>query len=259
MSRGGRSGCTHAPAPSYNHPTYFQMISRANTLDQNVRNKLNEIRQRQLESENNPQAHEPSTAASDMPLKFAALGGVVAGLIIAWLINSFLPTENADLIAQRSSVAIHENDIREANKTIEQLNDRVELLTNSIYSLESELTHTIESIAHNKINEKTSSADQELTESTNAIPPSTPANSQASGETDSAAKSDKTFIPTHVVKDRLNIRSSTSLDDAPIGVLSAGTEVSYIDEANGWYYVDTQQFGKGWCTSEYLSPLSSSP
>ena len=232
------------------------MISRANTLDQNVRNKLNEIRQRQLESENNPQAHEPSTAASDMPLKFAALGGVAAGLIIAWLINSFLPTENADLIAQRSSVTIHENKIREANETIEQLNDRVELLTDSISSLESELTHTIESIAHNNINEKTPSADQELTESTNAIPPSTPANSQTSGETDSASVSETAFIPTHVVKTRLNLRASTSLDDAPIGVLSTGTEVSYIDEENGWYYVDTEQLGKGWCTSEFLSPLS---
>ena len=226
-------------------------------MDQNVRNKLNEIRQRQLESENNPKAHEPSTAASDMPLKFAALGGAAAGLIIAWLINSFLPTENADLIAQRSSVAIHENKIRGVNKTIEQLNDRVELLTKSISGLESELTHTIESIAHNKINEKTSSADQELTESTNAIPPSTPANLQASEETDSASVSETAFIPTHVVKSRLNLRTSTSLDDEPIGVLSAGTEVRYLDEENGWYYVDTEQFGIGWCASEYLSPLSS--
>mgnify|MGYP001819935152 FL=1 len=104
-------------------------------MDQNVRNKLNEIRQQQLESEQNLQANEPSTAASDKPLKIAALGGLAAGLIIAWLMYSFLPTENADLIAQRASVAIYENRVREANETIEQLNDRVELLTEKISTL----------------------------------------------------------------------------------------------------------------------------
>ena len=257
MSRGGRSGCTHEPAPSYNHPTYFQMISRANTLDQNVRNKLNEIRQRQLESENNSQAHEPSTAASDMPLKFAALGGVVAGLIIAWLINSFLPTENADQIAQRSSVAIHENKIREANETIEQLNDRVELLTESISGLEAELTQAMGLVKLNNKIEKPTIADQSKFETVDEKPVYNPADPQASVLADGAATSDKAFKPTHAVRTRLNLRTSTSPDDAPIGVLSAGTEVRYINEENGWYYVDTEQFGKGWCASEFLSPLSS--
>jgi uncharacterized protein YgiM (DUF1202 family) len=171
--------------------------------------------------------------------------------------NSLLSTEDANLIAQDSRVTIHENEIREANKTIERLNDRVELLTKSISSLEAELTQAMELVELSNKIEKTTLANQDLPEPADEKPVFNLANSQASGVTDSAAKSDKTFIPTHVVKDRLNLRSSKSLDDAPIGVLSTGTEVSYIDEANGWYYVDTEQLGKGWCASEYLSPLSS--
>ena len=226
-------------------------------MDQNVRDKLNEIRQKQLESDADFHTNKPPITARDKSLKFAALGGLAAGFIIAWLMNLFLPTENADLIAQKSRVVIYENEIREANKLIEQLNYRVELLTDSFSSLESELTHTIEPIEPNKINEKATSADRELTETTNETPPSTPADSQTSRITDSAATSETAFIPTHVVKTRVNLSTSTSLDDAPIGVLGTGTKVSYIDEADDWYYIDTEQLGKGWCASKFLSPLSS--
>ena len=200
-------------------------------MDQNVRNKLNEIRQKRLESENDLQANEPSTSSSDKPLKIVALGGVATGFIAAWLMNSFLSTENADLIAQKSRVAIYENEIREANKTIEQLNDRVDMLAKSISSLEAEPA--------------------------DGKPASTLATSRTPEVTDSTATRDTALIPTHVVKTRLNLRKSTSLDDAPIGVLSTGTEVRYINEEKGWYYVDTELLGKGWCASEYLSPLSS--
>jgi hypothetical protein len=216
-------------------------------LDQNVRNKLNEIRQKQLESYTNLQAIKPSTTASNKSLIIAVLGGVAAGFITAWLMNSFLSTENVDLIAQKSRVVFYEDEIRGVNKTIEQLNDRVELLSKSVSSLELEL---------NKKVEKTTITDQDLPDPADAKPVSTLAASEASEAADNAAISDKTFIPTHVVKDRLNLRSSTSLDDAPIGVLSAGTGVSYINEVNGWYYIDTEQLGKGWCASEFLSPLA---
>jgi hypothetical protein len=66
----------------------------------------------------------------------------------------------------------------------------------------------------------------------------------------------KGFVPTHTIKDRLNLRPSSSFDSTPIAVLKAGSEVEYIKEADGWYYVDTPLHGKGWCSSEYLSPLS---
>jgi hypothetical protein len=169
--------------------------------------------------------------------------------------NPLLSTEDVNLISQNSP--IHESQIREANEAIKQLNDRVELLTKSISSLGAELTQVMELVeANNKI-EKTTFTDQDTPEPADEKPVTSMADSQASGVTDSAAKSDNTFIPTHVVKTRLNLRTSISLDDAPIGVLSTGTKVSYIDEANGWYYVDTERLGKGWCASQYLSPLSS--
>jgi len=226
-------------------------------LDQNVRNKLNEIRQKHLESNTSLQANKPSTTSKDKSLKIAVLGGIAVGFIIAWLMNSLFSTEDVNLIAQNSRVAIHENQIRRANETIEQLTDRVELLTKSISSLGAQLTQVMELIEPNNKIVKTTFTNQDASKPADGKPVSTMANSQASGVADSAAKSDKTFIPTHVVNARLNLRTSISLDDAPIGVLSTGTEVSYIDEANGWYYVDTEQHGQGWCASEYLSPLSS--
>jgi hypothetical protein len=65
----------------------------------------------------------------------------------------------------------------------------------------------------------------------------------------------KVFVPTHTVRAKLNLRPSASLDTTPIAVLKVGSEVEYIREANGWYYVNTQSHGKGWCSSEYLSSL----
>ena len=66
----------------------------------------------------------------------------------------------------------------------------------------------------------------------------------------------KAFVPTHTVRTKLNLRPSASLDTTPIAVLKVGSEVEYIREADGWYYVNTQFHGKGWCASEYLSSLS---
>jgi len=181
-----------------------------------------------------------------------ALSGVATGLIIAWLIYLSLSTDDADLITQKSRIVIYENEIREANKIIEQLNDRVELLTETISNLEPELVHTNEFMEDNKIAEKMNSTEQEPSEQARETLQPTTSESQ-----DSAAASATAFIPTHVVKTRLNLRTSRSLDNVPIGILNTGTEVRYIDEVNGWYYVDTRQLGKGWCASEYLSPLTS--
>jgi len=221
-------------------------------LDQNIRNKLNEIRQKRLESEKNLQANETSSRSNDKPLIIMVLSGVATGLIIAWLIYLFLSTDDADLIAQKSRIVIYENEIREANKIIEQLNDRVELLTETISNLEPELVHTNEFMEDNKIAEKMNSTEQEPSEQARETLQPTTSESQ-----DSAAASATAFIPTHVVKTRLNLRTSRSLDNVPIGILNTGTEIRYIDEVNGWYYVDTRQLGKGWCASEYLSPLTS--
>ena len=224
-------------------------------MDQNIRNKLNEIRQQQLESNKKLQSSKPGTTASDKSHKIAVLGGIAIGFITAWLMNSFLSKEDVRPFGQDSQLAIHENEIREANKTIEQLNVRVELLTKSISSLGAVLTQVMDSVEPDNKIVTTIVTDHGTPIPADEKPVAVGATSQAAGVTDRVAKEDKTFIPTHVVKTRLNLRTSTSMADAPIGVLNTGTKVSYIDEANGWYYVDTERLGKGWCASEYLSPL----
>jgi len=78
----------------------------------------------------------------------------------------------------------------------------------------------------------------------------------ASRSAQMTSKAVKAFIPTHTVRAKLNLRPSASLDTTPIAVLKVGSEVEYIREADGWYYVNTQLHGKGWCSSEYLSSLS---
>jgi uncharacterized protein YgiM (DUF1202 family) len=65
----------------------------------------------------------------------------------------------------------------------------------------------------------------------------------------------ETFTPTHTVITELNLRSSASLNATPIGVLPSGTKVQKIGENGDWYYVDTGEYGKGWCFSHYLSPV----
>ncbi len=78
----------------------------------------------------------------------------------------------------------------------------------------------------------------------------------ASGIAQTRHEGEGDFTPTHTVKVNLNLRPSASLNTTPIVVLKAGSEVEYIKEADGWYYVNTQFYGKGWCSSEYLSSLS---
>jgi hypothetical protein len=224
-------------------------------LDQNIRNKLNEIRQQQLESNKKLQSSRPDTTASDKSLKIALLGGVAIGFLAAWLMNTLLSTEDVWPLGQDSPMAIHENEIRQANEAIEQLNDRVALLDKSISSLGAVLTQVMELAESDNKMVTTTFTDHAAPKPADEKPLATMANTQAPGVTNRAITDDKAFIPTHVVKTRLNLRTSKSLDEAPIGVLSAGTKVSYIDEENGWYYVDTERFGKGWCASKYLSPM----
>jgi hypothetical protein len=63
------------------------------------------------------------------------------------------------------------------------------------------------------------------------------------------------LTPTHSVLSRLNLRPSASMDGIPVAVLPAGTQVEKISKSGSWYYVDAGIHGKGWCFSDYLSPL----
>jgi hypothetical protein len=78
----------------------------------------------------------------------------------------------------------------------------------------------------------------------------------ASRSADMTPQAVKAFVPTHTVRANLNLRPSPSLNTTPIAVLKAGSEVEYIKEDEGWYYVNTQLHGKGWCSSKYLTSLS---
>jgi uncharacterized protein YgiM (DUF1202 family) len=78
----------------------------------------------------------------------------------------------------------------------------------------------------------------------------------ASTSADMIPEAVKAFVPTHTVRANLNLRPSPSLNTEPITVLKAGSEVEYIKEDDGWYYVNTQLHGKGWCSSKYLTSLS---
>jgi uncharacterized protein YgiM (DUF1202 family) len=68
----------------------------------------------------------------------------------------------------------------------------------------------------------------------------------------------KAFVPTHTARANLNLRPSPSLNTRPIAVLKSGSMVEYLKEDGGWYYVNTQLHGEGWCSSKYLYSLSPS-
>lgn len=225
-----------------------------------VRQRLNEIRQKQLRLQENAQDTRPSTPTNDKSQYIVALGGVAAGLTIAlmvWLANAILTTDDVDVIAPESHVAIHTSEIRETNDHIVQLNEHVESLTQSVSSLEirvkrmMELTNPI-----NDIEMKHTRSSQQ------GIPESAADNSTfdikepyGSSVVDPAMETVKTFAPTHTVNARVNLRPSISLDSTPITTLKVGTEVEYIREDEGWYYVNTKHHGEGWCASDYLAPV----
>lgn len=189
------------------------------------------------------------------------LGGVVAGLTIAVILllsKMIVVKDNTNLIAQKSAETIHTIEIKKTNNNIAQLNERVELLTESISNLDSKLMRTIMRPASNTDIEKKhiSTSKQYIPESDDAKLALDTKEPTASRVVHVTPEAEKAFDPTHIVKDNINLRPSASLDSTPIAVLKAGSEVEYIKEADGWYYVDTPFNGKGWCSSEYLSPLS---
>ena len=229
---------------------------------EHVRQKMEEIRQQQRKGlQENLQATTESSPAGDKSQYIIALGGIAAGLIIAtvvWLGKSIVTTDNINMIAPESAEAIHTSEVKKPSDNIAHLNERVELLTESISNLEAKLmrimvlTDSITDIEK----KNASSSKQYIPESADAESAFDMKEPNTSRVVHMTSEAVKAFVPTHTVKARMNLRSSSSLDTTPIAVLKIGSEVEYIREANGWYYVNTQFHGKGWCSSEYLSPLS---
>jgi hypothetical protein len=209
-----------------------------------VRQKMEELIQKQKRLQEQSQATIESRSAKDKSQYIIALGGVAAGITIAvivWLAMSIVTTDHIDMSEADKAVTIHTGIIKKSSDNIAELNERVESLTKSVSILEARLTKIkalTDSIAIVETNHAASSPQQ--------IPESADAKSAFEG---------KAFIPTHTVKAKVNLRPSASLRTTPITVLNVGTEVEYISKSDGWYYVNTQSHGKGWCSSDHLSPL----
>ena len=231
-------------------------------MDHRIRQRLNEIRQRQLDSQQSAQETDPAPISNNNSHYLFVLLGMAAGFIISiivWMVIPLSKTDDMKIIMPESQVSIDANEISKANEQIARLSGRLELLTQSINTLETRLNRLSDTSGSSLDTEikpartfqkhMAKAADTRTTIGANAL---------AASEHDLSSKAGNTFIPTHNVTTNLNLRPSASLDSSPVATLSSGTKVEYLDESGDWYYVNTEQHGKGWCASGYLSPLKPS-
>jgi len=226
-----------------------------------ARHKIEEVIQKQKLLQEQFHAKTQSSSSKDKSLYIIALGGVAAGITIAvivWLAMSIVMADHNDMSEADKAATIHTGIIMKSSNNIAELNERMESLTESVSTLEARLTHIMaltDSIAIVETN-RTASPPQQIPESSDTNPTLEANESSASRTVQTATETGEAFIPSHTVKARVNLRPSASLHTTPIAVLNVGTEVEYISKSDGWYYVNTLAHGKGWCSSEYLSPLS---
>jgi hypothetical protein len=147
--------------------------------------------------------------------------------------------------------------IEPSSQKIDVLNERVKLLGDNISELELRLTGLLSITDSIKdIDSKQATAAQqyapEAEDSVSAQDSTEPAVADLAPMT---VETVELFTPTHTVTAKLNLRPSASLNSTPIALLPGGTEVEKISAYGDWYYVNTEAYGKGWCSSEYLAPL----
>jgi hypothetical protein len=222
---------------------------RAEKFMERARQKIQEVIQERKRLLEKAQAQTESRSATDKSQYILAIGGVAAGLTIAvivWLATTIMRTDHIAMSATDSAIVIHKGAISKLDENIARLNGRLESLTKSVSNLEARLIHLVrltDSIAKTETQHATSFP-QQLPEST------------ASRSPQITTEAGREFVPTHIAKARVNLRPAASLNTTPVTVLDAGTKVRYIRESDGWYFVNTPSHGKGWCSSEYLAPLS---
>jgi hypothetical protein len=231
-------------------------------MDHVIRQRLNEIRQKQLDAQKNSQEPPPAPFASDKSYYIPVLAGVAAGItiaIMAWIVASLFTADDAQIPVPESRVSMDTSEISKANEQIERLNDRLQLLTQTVISLESRLNRLtgMAGSGHDAGLKPTHSYQNHIAEAA-GTGTTTDENGLAAPGGALPSKTGKSFIPTHNVTTSLNLRPFASLDSTPVTTLSSGTKIEYIHESGTWYYVNTEQHGKGWCASEYLSPLQPS-
>jgi hypothetical protein len=226
-----------------------------------ARQRIEEIKQlqrervqgsRHTETENGP-AHKRS-------LYLFALGGVAVGLMIAaviWLTKPLVMGNDNEPIRVEAGEEISAGDFSEINANIARLSHRMELLSETISDMDANFKRIL-AYADSMVDVKSKDAYalQDL--------PADPADEAAKFDEDNPDSplvdntehaTEQAFVPTHSVTARINLRPSTSVQTTPIAVLDVGTEVEYISETDGWYYVKTRSHGNGWCSSDYLSSL----
>jgi hypothetical protein len=227
---------------------------------EHARERIEEIRQQQKRMHKHSQVFAGSDSANIRSQIILALGGVAAGLtlaVIVWLAYPIVTTGHIRKIIPEAVKASHTDEIKRLSDNIVQLNGRVELLTDTVTKLEARLTRirAIPDSINNTEESYASSSRGNMHESNEAKSAPTTDESNASIISQVSADTSKPFIPTHTVKASLNLRPAATLSSRPITTLKVGTEVQYISQSDGWYYVNTRLHGKGWCSSDYLSPL----
>jgi hypothetical protein len=228
---------------------------------EHVRQRMEEIKQLQRKRmQGSSQTIIESGPAYDRSQYLIALGGVAVGLMIAaviWLTKPMVTEDNINSISPEAAEAINASEIKKTNDNIARLNHRMELLTDTISNMDAKFKRimVIADSMTNIENKHAYSSQQFTPDSTVEVSAFDNEDSNASRVDNIAHETEKAFVPTHTINTRINLRPSTSLNTTPIAVLNVGTEVEYISEIDGWYYVNTQSHGKGWCSSDYLSPL----
>lgn len=118
----------------------------------------------------------------------------------------------------------------------------MELLTDTVTKLEARLTRVrvVPDSINNTEENYASSSRGNMPESNEAKSAPTTDESNASIITQVSADTSKPFIPTHIVEASLNLRPTATISSRPITTLEVGTEVQYISQSDGCYYVNTR-------------------
>jgi Bacterial SH3 domain len=160
------------------------------------------------------------------------------------------------VITTVSVVYLSAFDNNQASQNIDLLNRKLELLDENITGLENKLKGVLAlaDSSKNRENKRVITGNQKISELTNSTAAPDATESGVALLALETPKRAEIFTPTHTVTTNVNLRSSASLDSPPIGVLAKGTKIQKISENDDWYYVNTEEFGKGWCFARYLSP-----
>lgn len=235
---------------------------------QRIERKIKEAREKKQRTQKNPNIKRKSSSKLGNYAPFLSirhdislvLGGAVAGIVITtivWWAKSVGTIDSSNLNTLESDGVIHTGSSTSQHNKIDHINKRIELLADNVTDLEAKLMSVIvltDSINSTE-NKQVAGAQRHTSNFDGAKATFSTMEPTAAGVSSSSTKNEDEFTPTHTAKAKLNLRPSASLETTPIAILKVGAEIEYISEADGWYYVNTQLHGKGWCSSDYLIPL----